>query len=1801
MSTPASAECPQHVVVDLAFAAALRRHQPLARPQGAGELAFGLCLNPDGAWEKYPAPPVDGSAVEEIAEVDIPVTYNAHAPDGSIVRTLTSFALYGPDGRMVGVEALELPNFPVTLYGTLLVPLPPDLAGPLHTPPPPPSDRSFADPVTQAVYGVPKPAEVLESSRDLNAPAETQQLESEYAKSRRNIVALLESLLTMPVSKDAIKDTGIGKSVNKLKDHFDSEIARRSKQIKDGWISLLEKGGAAQAVDVQALTQAVEELGVFFELSEAEAKKSKPFGQPAVKRVKTTTTTLSSPQPSQSGAGGTPAGGEPESNIVHAFEFDGHSVLPQGMHAAKLESLMSYLRILLECDNDDLAGWRLEVHRRQWGATMGSLDYFYYSPDGRRFRCKADIAKAVVGLKKPAPMTTRSSHKDAIRHLPEDMPGRPQVPAFEVTVVPSAKPLPDLYVAPPADKVETLAESIASLQSVTGPRVKIDKLTGWSIALDKERKALYVHSANAVYQLAGSRSLAAPAPEYRSLFLKAWLLYDACRRVAQVLVDYCGDTVPAAKLTLEEVMGRVVSRPERCPGLVLGANGQAVDSEIVVPADSLSAGHYYFPGADKVSADLVAAHFLTVLNTCEAQLDKQLARSGAKLSRNEYNETPFARDLRALGKRRMHLVDVAIKQDKQEDDRRKTEEAKRHLRDVNRDKDRVKLLYKRLEDEGSALLPDDLLLLKGLSVEQLVAGITDKPSQQAVSKYVTLVQPPRAVAPQPVYLPWDPVVFEVDELLKTVPKATVADLPGLAKALPPSSVAPLGPPPKMTFPAERTERAMLTGAVTESCAILELDATASNELGDSFARMLAVWDGACQACVLNRRDPDAIVGSFSAFRRSFVRDGASKTMVALLTMLAQTAAPVSAAALDDDEDDVPAAVAAGAGSAGNAQQAAGGSVLTSAQGVPDEGSGAYDVAMLWPPPDFLVDQCTFSVVLKAALFFYLRADPELAVEDALEAGEVRQLNDGHDAGAVLRALVARPVDAEGACDDVIRQLLADPEAEVFFHPVDKAQFPDYNDKIARPIDLGMIRRRIAEGHYDASRKPVPDAYTTQKHAAAADRVLKAQRSVIKESKEGAESDDEAEDEDMAESEEHRERMRLNQLAEILCDRRTRGKDKSMDCGECVYCLDKPKFGGYNVLKQVCVDKQEVYMNRKQAAKAKGTNAWKRRQAQVAKDEAITAYDEEVYYRSDSLGAGHEGIAADVRCVFRNCHTYNKGTTPIYRTATSLLRVFGQNYLVSVVGRDPKYAQPRVCGFSDFVKEQKLAFNDAHAIADDGGAPARFRRGYPSVLEAARQLDEARDFATLALPARLVVAEWLVNRNIEAFAVDKPVDPKEAKQASESAGGGGGGGGGGGAGKEAVRDMADYFVGADRFHRRLWCSPRFIQETGWVMIEDTRTGRWGFFDEPKQLDKLYESLDMRGRRENQLKRRLSEKLADAKAALASVAGECKSAVTNVDLAAKELDKAIKEYDRLSPQLLDLKQAAEASRKAMLAKAEAEFNLKEAERLKEFELKKGKWQTSQNEAGKPYYFHVDTRETTWKRPLDLDAVWIKRYFVPPTLPTKEESEFQVLERKIAEAKTLIAKRTKDMDKAKSVVVRERVVTAMAIAGKVQPKARTEDWARDGLQMRIARLCAAVLTIEHFAASEHASPVVACGYEAWRRTAERPHWRTTLRQLVSKDAGAAPDVRHDAVVQALIPVLEKLMSVICDGPTPPAQNRDMTRVHAIVKMHQWRWVRALKAAKTMGTMALLVAQLRHMVILDKHTEAAAAWEDETLRGFV
>jgi hypothetical protein len=75
------------------------------------------------------------------------------------------------------------------------------------------------------------------------------------------------------------------------------------------------------------------------------------------------------------------------------YEFDGTSVTPYGSYMDRLESMVEYVRQICKCEDEELVGWRLEVHRRKSGSTAGNADLCYFSPQGKRFRSKNEVQK----------------------------------------------------------------------------------------------------------------------------------------------------------------------------------------------------------------------------------------------------------------------------------------------------------------------------------------------------------------------------------------------------------------------------------------------------------------------------------------------------------------------------------------------------------------------------------------------------------------------------------------------------------------------------------------------------------------------------------------------------------------------------------------------------------------------------------------------------------------------------------------------------------------------------------------------------------------------------------------------------------------------------------------------------------------------------------------------------------------------------------------------------------------------------------------------------------------------------------------------------------------------------------------------------------------------------------------------------------------------------------------------------------------------------------------------------------------
>ena len=64
-------------------------------------------------------------------------------------------------------------------------------------------------------------------------------------------------------------------------------------------------------------------------------------------------------------------------------------------------------------DASMLDGWRTEVHDRPTGSSAGTTDRYYFDEFGKRFRSKAEIARALGLAGAPAPGARRASEAPA--------------------------------------------------------------------------------------------------------------------------------------------------------------------------------------------------------------------------------------------------------------------------------------------------------------------------------------------------------------------------------------------------------------------------------------------------------------------------------------------------------------------------------------------------------------------------------------------------------------------------------------------------------------------------------------------------------------------------------------------------------------------------------------------------------------------------------------------------------------------------------------------------------------------------------------------------------------------------------------------------------------------------------------------------------------------------------------------------------------------------------------------------------------------------------------------------------------------------------------------------------------------------------------------------------------------------------------------------------------------------------------------------------------------------------------------
>ena len=160
------------------------------------------------------------------------------------------------------------------------------------------------------------------------------------------------------------------------------------------------------------------------------------------------------------------------------------------------------------------------------------------------------------------------------------------------------------------------------------------------------------------------------------------------------------------------------------------------------------------------------------------------------------------------------------------------------------------------------------------------------------------------------------------------------------------------------------------------------------------------------------------------------------------------------------------------------------------------------------------------------------------------------------------------------------------------------------------------------------------------------------------------------------------------------------------------------------------EEEDAGGERKKSAK---TAAMEQKKAEREMRKAKELARDEVYYKHDCKGGGHEGFAADVRQVWRNCETFNNYRTKIYQDSWKLKNQFAKMY-----------------------QSQVLAFAYVHAPETNAAGSSAVNAKATKVDENAVgqlmvKLREAVDVSALPFSLTLDVLHWLVAKVLETSA------------------------------------------------------------------------------------------------------------------------------------------------------------------------------------------------------------------------------------------------------------------------------------------------------------------------------------------------------------------------------------------------------------------------------------------------------------------
>jgi len=409
------------------------------------------------------------------------------------------------------------------------------------------------------------------------------------------------------------------------------------------------------------------------------------------------------------------------------------------------------------------------------------------------------------------------------------------------------------------------------------------------------------------------------------------------------------------------------------------------------------------------------------------------------------------------------------------------------------------------------------------------------------------------------------------------------------------------------------------------------------------------------------------------------------------------------------------------------------------------------------------------------------------------------------------------------------------------------------------------------------------------------------------------------------------------------------------------------------------------------------------------------------------------------------------------------------------------------------------------------------------------------------------------------------------------------------------------IGLDRFYNRYWLMNVLVETSGWLLVEHASSGQWGYYSDPSEVKMLIYSLDPRGCRENELCRNLRAQKSHIVSTMLRVRNE-----------AIELVQKYRNITQRTPE--------------SIARMEAEINEKilSTEKLLEAaRVSADDWGEAHAEDGKVYYYHKETRETTW----DLPEPKGKVQTIEAELTKLQEKKGHVHEGSSDEEETTIKYDLVD-DAVLSVLAKQTVATEME-QFKVPRESKSVNESNDnakvaskqmleqdviqiqfeksislGVLYRTVELFSLLLTVEQQTIGPSVNIIYSPKQEKWLRGG-RDDWLDQIENIVgetSKFRGKAynPDSTSDGEedetpLKALVgkdrgKLVGKLISDTKDAMRrlyrqyvgSPYNVDHVKAQEAVVRAvrHEFRWNRALDRATTFSQLGLLEAQLRHIL---------------------